>query len=135
MAPPEATAPFLPAPLTVLDRLPAPIVARLGESTALVTQKKPKWDLVLSELDKNGGLEGMDSWEVNKLIYYIEVNQRAALSERIIGMMGVAGVLPDTLTFDLLMLAHAAIEQPGEVKKLFGDMKEREKPYPSRFYN
>lgn len=125
MAPPEATPSFLPAPTTIIDQLPAPVVARLGDSSALVVMKTPAWDMVLSELDKKGGLTGMDSWEVNNLIYCISVDQRAALSERLLKMMSVAGVLPDTLTFDLLMLAHAAVVNPEEVKRLFGEMRER----------
>lgn len=125
MAPPEATPSFLPAPTTIIDQLPAPVVARLGDSSALVVMKTPAWDMVLSELDKKGGLTGMDSWEVNNLIYCISVDQRAALSERLLRMMSVAGVLPDTLTFDLLMLAHAAVVNPEEVKRLFGEMRER----------
>lgn len=128
MAPPEATPSFLPAPTSILDRLPAPVVARLGDSSALVTQKTPKWGLVLSELDKHGGFSGMDSWEVNNLVYCMAVNQRAALSERLLRMMSVAGVLPNTLTFDLLMLAQAEVKNPEEVKRLFGNMREREKP-------
>lgn len=130
MAPPEATPSFLPAPTTIIDRLPVPVVARLGASSALVTQKTPKWGLVLSELDKHGGFSGMDSWEVNNLVYCMAVDQRAALSERLLRMMSVAGVLPDTLTFDLLMLAQAEVKNPEEVKSLFGDMREREKPTP-----
>lgn len=131
MAPPEATPSFLPAPTTIIDRLPAPVVARLGASSTLVTQKTPKWGLVLSELDKHSGFSGMDSWEVNNLIYCMAVDQRAALSERLLRMMGAAGVLPDTLTFDLLMLAQAEVKNPEEVKRLFGDMRERERPAPS----
>lgn len=125
MAPPEATPSFLPAPTTIVDQLPTPVVARLGDSSALVAMKTPAWDMVLSELDKKGGLTGMDSWEVNNLIYCISVDQRAALSERLLKMMSVAGVLPDTLTFDLLMLAHAAVVNPEEVKRLFGEMRKR----------
>lgn len=83
------------------------------------------WDLVLSELDNKGGLTGMDSWEVNNLIYCISIDQRANLSGRLLRMMSVAGVPPDTLTFDLLMLAHAAVVNPEEVKRLFGEMRER----------
>lgn len=125
MAPPEATPSFLPAPTTVIDRLPATVVTRLGDSSSLVAVRTPTWDLVLSELDNKGGLTGMNSWEVNNLIYCISVDQRATLSEKLLRMMSVAGVLPDTLTFDLLMLAHAAVVNPEEVKRLFGDMRER----------
>lgn len=128
MAPPEATPAFLPAPATILDRLPASVVARLGESTAVVTQKSPEWSAVLSELDKNGGFVGMGSWEVNSLAYHIAVEQRAALSKQLLGMMRAADIPPDTLTFDLLMLAHAAVEEPEEVKKLFEDLKESKNP-------
>lgn len=125
MAPPEATPSFLPVPTTIIDHLPATVVTRLGDSSALVAVRTPTWDLVLSELDNKGGLTGMDSWEVNNLIYCISIDQRATLSERLLRMMSAAGVLPDTLTFDLLMLAHAAVVNPEEVKRLFGEMRER----------
>lgn len=127
MAPPEATPSFLPAPTTMINRLPDLVVARLEDVNALVTRKTPEWDVVLSGLDKNGGFVGMNSWEVNNLIHCVAVNQRAALSEKLLGMMSAAGVLPDTLTFDLLMLAHAEVKNPEEVKRLFRDMREREK--------
>lgn len=127
MAPPEDTPSFLPAPTTIINQLPTLVVARLGDSHTLVTEKTPEWRLVLSALNKNGGLVAMESWEVNNLIFCMGVDQRAALSGELFRMMSVARVSPDTLTFDLLMLAHAAVKNPEEVKRLFGEMREREK--------
>lgn len=94
----------------------------------LVAQKREEWSLLLVELEQNGGLQSMTTSEVNKLVSLITVGQRAGLSTKLLGMMKDCEVAPNTLTYDLMMLAHAAVGNPEEVKALFSDMKEREKP-------
>ncbi|KAH8151630.1 uncharacterized protein LAJ45_04252 [Morchella importuna] len=128
MAPPQVAANFLPEPETPLDHLPAPALARIDVTTRLMVmqgRQELNWDTMLAEIELNGGLENMNTSEVNKMVSLVNVDQRAALSSKLLGMMESSDVQPNTLTFDLMMLAHAAVGNPTEVKTLFEDMKKR----------
>lgn len=137
MAPPQAAANFLPEPETPLDHLPAPALARIEVATKLMVmqgRQELNWDTMLAEIELNGSLENMNTSEVNKMVSLVNVDQRAALSSKLLAMMESSDVQPNTLTFDLMMLAHAAVGNPTEVKALFKDMKERKNPYVDTYH-
>ncbi|KAL7269404.1 hypothetical protein RUND412_007934 [Rhizina undulata] len=122
---PLTTSEFLPAPESIRDLLPAPIVERLSTSLALVDREDLEWGLVMSQLEENGGLEDMTTPDVNKFVACIDPESRAETSAKLLDMMDSADVNPNTFTYDLMMMAHAMVEQPAVVKSLFNQMKER----------
>jgi len=122
MAPDESL--FLPKPSEPAERLPAPIRDRLGGSgLELVNAEVPEWKLVLAKLEETGGLGGLDTGAVNGLLSCIELAQRVELTPRIFEMMEAAKIEPDTLTYDLAMVAQAGMRNPIKVKQLFKRMK------------
>jgi hypothetical protein len=123
MASPTSTAAFLPKPTPMSELLPSAIVSRLEDSRSLVGTEKPQWDMVLHQLEANGGLEGMLVSDVNGLILCMDIRSRAEFSSKVCELMLKASLEPDTFTYDLLMLAHAELTQPLRVRELFQDLK------------
>jgi pentatricopeptide repeat protein len=123
MASPTSTAAFLPKPTPMSELLPSAIVSRLEDSRSLVGTDKPQWDMVLHQLEANGGLEGMVVSDVNGLILCMDIRSRAEFSSKVCELMLKASLEPDTFTYDLLMLAHAELTQPLRVRELFQDLK------------
>ncbi|KAA8899242.1 hypothetical protein FN846DRAFT_960656 [Sphaerosporella brunnea] len=126
MAPPQRDAIFLPKPepTEVVQSLPPIVQERLG-GLELVAVQKPRWDVVLTQLLDNGGLAEMTTPEVNKLITCMDLEHRAHLSSSVLDMMKEGGVKPNTLTYDLFMLAHAEVGNNSQVKTLFGEMTQK----------
>lgn len=117
----------LPGPRTILQRLPKEITSRLGTSTALVTGARPQWEPVLSVIEEKGGFSDMSVGSVNSLLRYMDLEQRADLVPRVWRMMAVAEIEPDSLTYDLAMMAYSQEQHRAEsVEALFGEMIERE---------
>jgi CO dehydrogenase/acetyl-CoA synthase alpha subunit len=125
MAPAKQGAIFLPQPEPdeLASRLPVVVQERLG-GTELVTARKPQWDLVLTQLKENEGFRDMTAPEVNQLITCMDLEKRAQLSSTVLDMMKLGDVKPNTLTFDLLMMAHAEVGNQREVKSLFDQVKQ-----------
>lgn len=128
MARPDPTAAFLPAPTPVSELLPTSIVLRLENSKSLVETNKPAWDSVLQQLELNGGLHGVTISDVNGLILCMDHTSRTQNSTKVWDLVLEAGVEPDTFTYDLMMLAHASLAQPVEVRAFFEDMKQSKSP-------
>jgi len=124
MAPAESL--FLPKPVGPAERLPAPIRERLGGTgLKLVNTEVPEWKLVFTKLEETGGLEGMDTGAVNGFLSCIDLAQRVELTPGVFKMMKEANIEPNTLTYDLAMVAHAGMRNPAKVKQLFKQMKKR----------
>jgi len=123
MTPGSKTAAFLPQPKTVSEMLPAPIIERLGSATALVDTSTPLWGAIIGELGSNGGFQGMEIMDVNCLLMSMDLESRVESTSKLQEMMEKAKLEPDTFTYDLLMMAHAQLKRPVEVKILFQDLK------------
>jgi hypothetical protein len=125
MAPSKQDAIFLPKPEPdeLASRLPVVVQERLG-GMELVMAQKPQWDVVLTQLRENEGFRDMTAPEVNQLITCMDLKNRAHLSSTVLDMMNLGDVKPNTLTFDLLMLAHAEVGNQKEVKALFDQVKQ-----------
>lgn len=123
MAPPSPAVTFLPKPKKMADRLPAPIRERLGEGMALIMAKEqPEWESVLVQLESKSGFVGMEVRDVHRLLTCMDVPQRATVSAKVLEMMGKAKLKPETLTYDLFMMAHAVIGHSAGVKALFCEL-------------
>jgi len=123
MTPGSKTAAFLPQPKTVSKMLPAPVLERLGGAAALVDTSAPLWGAVIGQLRLNGGFQGMEIVDVNCLLMSMDLKSRAERTSELQDMMQRAKLEPDTFTYDLLMMAHAHLKHPEEVKILFQDLK------------
>jgi hypothetical protein len=123
MAPQQLLAAFLPQPKTIAEQLPRSVVERLGDGMHLVESTTPQWGAVLMQLELNGGLEGLKTGAINGLLTCIDLPQRALSSAKVFEMMEQANITPNTLTYDLIMLAHAAVGNSAEVKELFSRLK------------
>ncbi|KAG0128435.1 hypothetical protein HOY82DRAFT_541275 [Tuber indicum] len=123
MTPGSKTAVFLPQPETVSKMLPASIIERLGSAAALVDTSTPLWGAVIGQLEFNGGFQGMEVVDVNCLLVSMDLESRVENSLKLQEMMEKARLEPDTLTYDLLMMAHAQLKCPEEVKTLFESLK------------
>jgi len=124
MTPKSKTAAFLPQPKTVSEMLPAPVIERLGGAAAFVDTSTPLWSAIIGQLRSNGGFRGMDIMDVNCLLMSMDLKSRVESTSELQEMMERAKLEPDTFTYDLLMMAHAQLERPEEVKILFQDLKE-----------
>lgn len=123
MTPGSKPAAFLPQPKTMFEMLPAPIIERLGSATALVGTSTPPWGAIIGELELNGGFQGMEIMDVNCLLMSMDLESRVKSTSKLQEMMEKAFLEPDTFTYDLLMMAHAQLKRPIEVKILFQDLK------------
>ncbi|PWW74959.1 hypothetical protein C7212DRAFT_345866 [Tuber magnatum] len=120
---PWFVAAFLPQPETVSEMLSAPIIERLGSAAALVDTSTPAWGAVIGHLEFNGGFRGMEIVDVNCLLVSMDSQSRVQNTFKLQEMMEKAKLEPDTLTYDLLMMAHAQLKRPEEVEVLFRDLK------------
>lgn len=124
MAPDSQITSFLPSPTPIFPRIPLAIVPRLGSSLAVVGEEEdPKWEPILQDIRQNGGFKDMQVKDINKTIFLIPGSQRAQLTNMILSMIEESGVLANTFTYDLLMLAHTAIGNVQVVQTLFGCLK------------
>lgn len=123
MTPGSKTAAFLPQPKSVFEMLPVPIIERLGSATALAGTSTPLWGAIIEELGSNGGFQGMEIMDVNCLLMSMDLKSRVESTSKLQEMMEKAFLEPDTFTYDLLMMAHAQLKRPVEVKILFQDLK------------
>lgn len=125
MAPESNIPTFLPVPPAVLPQLPRRIVARLGTSLAVVEREtNPIWDPIIQEIQEHGGFKGLGINEVNKTLHMMSGRQRARLTDKILSMVQEAGLSINVITYDLLMMAHAAVGNVEVVKGLYERLKE-----------
>lgn len=116
---------FLPSPTPIFPRIPPAIVPRLGSSLEVVAEEEePKWEPILQNIQQNGGFKNLQVKDINKTIFLIPDRQRAQLTNTILSMTEESGVLANTFTYDLLMLAHTAIGDVQVVQTLFNRLKE-----------
>jgi len=124
MAPESQVTTFLPSPSPTLPQLPKSIVSRLGALPASVhRQETPQWELVLQELQANGGFKNVKIEDVNQTIFLVPMTQRASLTGTLISMIETSGLSANVVTYDLLMMANAARGNVEVVQDLFRRLK------------
>lgn len=125
MAPESQITSFLPSPAPIFPLIPQAIVPRLGSSLEVVgVEEDPKWEPILQNIRQNCGFKDLQVKDINKTIFLIPDTQRAQLTNTILSMIEESGVLANTFTFDLLMLAHSALGNVQVVQALFDRLKE-----------
>ncbi|EMR08813.1 hypothetical protein PNEG_02981 [Pneumocystis murina B123] len=111
-------------PIAIGNDTLSPILVERIKISLEKTASNLTWTEKLSIISSNGGLEGLTTSQVNKMIYSIPSKERCFLTENIFDMMRKASIQPDRLTYDFIMDGYA---QVGDVKgalRTFSQMKQ-----------
>lgn len=109
-----------PPPLKGLKILPVPVLDRIGvNSTALVALGVSEWTQMLATLNLRGGFRDMDIKQVNQTIAFLPFDIVTLNTDLIVKMIKEADIGTQTLTFDFLMRANAAMGNTKKVREIF----------------
>lgn len=106
------------------------VQARLGASSAYISSPNPKdqnWAAVIKHIYKSGGLQGLDSTDVDSIALSIPNSQRGnvLILPLIYEMMDAANIAPSKLFLNLTMAAYAFRGHTLVVRAFFDELKAR----------